>query len=334
MRMNNIEGCAQAKPTVDVLMATYNGEKYLIDQLKSLSGQSYDKWRLLISDDGSTDSTISILAEAASHDIRIIDVTSIEKKHSATKNFLYLLTRSDAEYVMFCDQDDVWNKDKIEISLSHLLAMEAKYGKEVPLAVFGDSCVVDENLSIINPSFMSTLESDPKTITLPKLLLSNVAQGCTMMMNKALAKMAVSSSYSDSFEYHDYWVAALALAAGHIDYIDEPLLFYRQHGNNVAGASERKSMMFKIQRGLMGLRERGRARFVIRNSASFTDRAKALLNCGATFSDDVTCILDEMSSFKSLPMGMRLKLIRSQGLLDNKDAYSASSQLVAWMLVR
>lgn len=332
--MNNFDGYIQSKPMVDVLLATYNGEKYLADQLKSLYGQSYDKWRLLISDDGSTDSTISILSEAARQGVWIIDVTPNEKKHSATKNFLYLLTRTDAEYVMFCDQDDVWNKDKIELSLSRILAMEVKYGKDTPLAVFGDSCVVDENLSIINPSFMSTLESDARTITLPKLLISNVVQGCTMMMNRALVNLAVSSSYSDSFEYHDYWLAALVLATGHIEYIDEPLLLYRQHGDNVAGASERKSMMLKVRRGLMGLHERGRAQFVIRNSASFTDKAKALLNCGITFSGEVTSILDEMSSFKSLPMIRRLQLIKSQGLLDNKDVYSASSQLVAWMLVK
>ena len=137
---------------VDVLMATFNGENFVREQIQSIVGQTFSNWRLLVSDDGSSDKTIEIVNSEIAKDARISWANHKSSHLGSYHNFLNLLRSSSASYSMFCDQDDVWNPDKIEVSLRKIQELENAFPSD-PIMVFTDLEVVDENLYTIFPSF-------------------------------------------------------------------------------------------------------------------------------------------------------------------------------------
>ena len=114
------------KPKIDILMATYNGGKYVEEQLKSIISQSYENWNLVIRDDGSSDNTLKILNEYSKNDKRIHIISDNKGNLGLVKNFEELMKRSTEEYIMFSDQDDVWVDNKINILLQKMLEIEKK----------------------------------------------------------------------------------------------------------------------------------------------------------------------------------------------------------------
>ena len=137
---------------------------------------------------------------------------------------------------MFCDQDDVWMPDKIERTLNYMRQMEKKYGKRIPAAVFTDVRVVDENLMQLYRSFYAVGRLNTKKLDLPHILMENKMIGCTVMMNEALVSRI--ETLPEHARYHDWWIAILAAAFGHIGYYPEATMYYRQHGNNVVGTGD------------------------------------------------------------------------------------------------
>ena len=131
---------------IDVLLATYNGEKYLREQLDSILNQTYTNFNLIISDDCSTDGTVKILEEYEKKDSRITGVFVHQKNQGVVKNIEYLLSLVQSDYYMLADQDDVWLPEKIEMSLKKIKETDSDL-------VFGDLEVVDEKLNTIYPSF-------------------------------------------------------------------------------------------------------------------------------------------------------------------------------------
>lgn len=221
---------------VDILLASYNGELYIKEQIESIRSQTYENWRLLISDDGSTDDTVRIISEYEKLDSRIIAVESKNLLGNAAGNFFGLLSYVKSAYVMFCDQDDVWDHDKIENSLNRIKLLESSYGEKIPLLVFTDSRVVDQNLRVISPSFVDTLSWNPETISLAQAISDNVAQGSTMMFNRLLAEVAMQSNPLDIGTMHDWWIFLCVILFGHFSYLNNPTMSYRQHANNSIGA--------------------------------------------------------------------------------------------------
>ena len=110
--------------TLDILLATYNGEKFLKEQINSLLDQSYKNWKLLIRDDMSTDCTMAILSDYISKYPDKIKLLKSNKRLGPCQSFNYLLQKSDSDYVMFCDQDDIWLPEKIELSLKKMRSLE------------------------------------------------------------------------------------------------------------------------------------------------------------------------------------------------------------------
>ena len=161
---------------IDILMATYNGERYLKEQIESILNQTYSNIRLLICDDLSTDNTYNILKEYEKKDKRV-KVTRNENNLGVTKNFEKLLSMVESKYYMFSDQDDVWNSDKVELSYR-------KLKKENADLVFTDLTVVDENLNVISKSFNRLKKIYRKIIKyddLRMVYLYNVVTGCTII---------------------------------------------------------------------------------------------------------------------------------------------------------
>lgn len=218
---------------VQILLATYNGEKYLAEQLVSICAQSFKDWNLLVHDDGSTDGTMGILLELQKRDKRVIIIRDGITFRSAAKNFEHLMKLSTAPYVCFCDQDDIWNDDHI----IHLLnRIEMGGGQSEPRVVFSDCVVVDENLVTISTSLMSYQRMNAGLAKSLKMLsVRNCVTGCTAIINRAA--IDISLPFSDKTRMHDHWVSLCVLKwGGRVLFTPMSTLKYRQHANNAVGA--------------------------------------------------------------------------------------------------
>lgn len=228
---------------VIVLMATYQGEKYLEGQLKSIMAQDYPNFELIVRDDASSDGTFFLLSLYKKRYPDKITVLRNKKNLGGTKNFLMLLRDSAARqsalgrnqvYFMFSDQDDYWYPNKISRTLSRMKRLEARHGEEMPALVFTDARVVDGEGKELAPSFYALQRFNMKKRTFSHLLMENMVIGCTSMLNMPLAEML--TKIPKEARYHDWWMALLAASAGHTSYLPEPTMDYRQHGDNVVGA--------------------------------------------------------------------------------------------------
>lgn len=225
---------------VIILLATYNGELYLRELLDSIINQTYKNWKLIISDDGSTDNTRNIIKEyEAKYQKQIMFVDLKQKFGSATKHFMNLLNKyQDSDYIMFCDQDDVWHSNKIEITLNKMNKLEEI--SDVNL-VFTDLRVVDDNLNLLHSSFMEFMQLNSKAYP-EKLILENCISGCTMMLNKKLIKLVIKNYDNEKIIIYDWWITLIASSLGKIGYADEATIDYRQHNSNVVGATDKNSL--------------------------------------------------------------------------------------------
>ncbi len=230
---------------VTVLLCTYNGEKYVREQIQSILDQDYKDFNILVSDDGSTDSTVNIvreLMERNSNKIKLIEQSPATG--SAQRHFLKLLSETaygDSDYIMLSDQDDVWNKDKMLKSIREMKAVETIYGTGMPVLVHCDSEVVDQELNVISESYVSYQKMTPERKHLNQLLVQNNVVGGALMMNRALAQLI--KEVPEHCVMHDQWIALVASAFGEIRFIPESLYKYRQHGANVLGAEKGSRIM-------------------------------------------------------------------------------------------
>jgi len=221
---------------ITICLSTYNGAAYLDDLFASLQAQSYQQWRLLIRDDGSTDTTLQII-EAFSSKMpdKIIHFKDNGKNLGSSQSFMRILEHVQTPYIMFCDQDDVWINNKIELTLEKMQELERSYGFEVPLLVFTDMKVVDSKLNLLSESFWSYQRLDPNiTCDWKKLLAQNVIAGCTIMINQAAKKVALPYRFDEML--HDHWIGVQIAKYGKIASIATPTMLYRQHNKNVEGA--------------------------------------------------------------------------------------------------
>lgn len=229
-------------PKVAILLASFNGEKYIVKQLESIKEQSYSNFVCYIHDDGSTDSTQDLIREFCKQDpVRFQYVDGLPCG-GAKYNFFFLLRKiADEPYIMFCDQDDYWFPEKIRISVKTIKQLERDTAE--PLCIYSDLEVVNSNLKTIDLSFYHFTGKNPIKNDLKSLLMDNVVVGCTMMMNRLLMQKAMELENVDSIYMHDWWIALVAAAYGRLYYINKPLLKYRQHGDNSVGAVPKKTII-------------------------------------------------------------------------------------------
>jgi glycosyltransferase involved in cell wall biosynthesis len=223
--------------TLQVLLATYNGERFLREQVNSILAQTLARVTILARDDGSTDSTPQILTEyARRYPARVQLLPSSAPTGHARDNYRALLQAANAPYVAFADQDDVWLPNKLELEMNAMSLLEERHGSSRPLLVFSDLRVVDQHLSPIAQSFWEHRRINPRNIhRIGRLLMENVLTGCTALLNAPLVNLARLMPQTAAM--HDWWVALLASLFGHASYLDEQLVLYRQHESNVVGAS-------------------------------------------------------------------------------------------------
>ena len=161
---------------VDILLATYNGEKYLEEQIQSITNQKYSDWKLFIHDDGSCDRTLDIIRQYSTIDSRIILINDKITGLGVAKNFIHLLNFSKAEFIMFCDQDDIWLDNKVSTMLNAI----TKKNNKIPQAIFSNSYLWNDTIGII---------SNKNTLTYPRkleelLFLNTGIQGAAAIFNE------------------------------------------------------------------------------------------------------------------------------------------------------
>lgn len=221
---------------INILLSTYNGERYLAQQLDSIIAQTYMDWKLYVRDDGSTDDTLRILEQYSKQDKRIA-IMPDSGNVGARRSFERLLTQYDkADYFAFSDQDDVWLPDKLELSMKVMKEAEMAH-PDTPVIVHTDLQVVDEQLQLIAPSFWRYGGIVPGIldVNIHYLAICNSVTGCTMLMNKAARQVALP--FNPDVFMHDAWIAIAVLAAGgKVLPIPQPSILYRQHTDNVCGA--------------------------------------------------------------------------------------------------
>ncbi len=216
--------------TIEIVLATYNGEKYLRAQLDSLFAQTRRADRILVFDDGSEDHTIDIINEYAKEHKEII-LYKNKKNLGYTKNFLKGIKMSSADYVMLCDQDDIWKEEKIEKTLDKIKNTEAG-DKNTPVLVYTDAQIY-RGRKMKNCSFLRSSHFNTKKIDMNHLLMENKCMGCTVMINRAL--VGFLDRIPKGIRFHDWWLALIAAGFGRIGFLDEMTILYRQHEGNMVG---------------------------------------------------------------------------------------------------
>ena len=219
---------------LDILLPTFNGAAFLEEQLDSIFRQSNPDFRLLVRDDGSTDGTRAILERWAAARPNIVCI-DLEGPHlGPAAGVSRLLECSQAPYVMFSDQDDVWLPEKIAVLLAAMRRVEEEMGSQTPILIHSDLIVVDSSLRTLHPSFWACRRLDPvRGATLRRLAVENVVAGCSAMINRALAEECLP--IPPQAIMHDWWMALAAAAMGRIECVAEPLTLYRQHAANAVG---------------------------------------------------------------------------------------------------
>lgn len=236
-------GCPRKSGDTDmitILMATYNGAEYLAAQMDSILHQTVQDFCLIVYDDGSTDDTFSILkAYQKKYPNQIRCIQNEFPTGSAKGNFFLMLkdlkAKQAGEYIIFADQDDVWEKDKLEKLQEHLKGMEMRYGKSTPLLVYSDLKVADENLRVLHPSMQQWMHHPNRAKNLGALLVENDVTGNSMMFNQSL--LDIYFEPTDAV-MHDWYLAILANVFGHMSYLEESLTLYRQHQSNALGVKK------------------------------------------------------------------------------------------------
>lgn len=231
---------------IDILLATYNGADYLREQIESILEQECHEWRILARDDGSTDNTLEILQEYANRHPEKIEIIKGANNIGAIKSFSELMAISTSPYIAFCDQDDVWKREKLSIMLEAAKQIEAENGVDFPVLVHSDLEVVTATLDIIYPSFWHYQGINQLRNSLENLLVENTVTGCATLFNRALLTCAFP--VHEKAYMHDYWLALTAAATGKIVSLSEPQIKYRQHGKNTLGAKKKSSIFSALRR--------------------------------------------------------------------------------------
>jgi glycosyltransferase involved in cell wall biosynthesis len=218
---------------VSIAMATYNGERFIKEQLDSIYSQSYEKFEVVVCDDCSSDGTVAILdIYKKKHGLKYhVNKNRLGYK----KNFEKAISLCRGKYIALADQDDIWDRGKLEILTAEI--------KGYPLAA-SDLALVDDRGTIISRSYESYRRR--KIPDVPRqyesLIFSNYFPGCAMLLTAELARKVVP--VPEEFSHHDWWISFQASLSGGIKYVNMPLVMYRQHGGNVLGPKKEKGLAF------------------------------------------------------------------------------------------
>lgn len=231
---------------VAVLLTTYNGEKYIDEQINSILRQKNVKVKIYVHDDFSQDNTLELVKKLQNEYPEQIFILESKNNLGVIRSYQFLLDNVKADYYFFSDQDDVWHEDKVAEELKLLLNQNIN----IPALVYSDLEIVDANLNMLSSSMFKKMnvKSTDKTAM---LLVQNVITGNTVAFNSALRNFIIRDfrMEDDRILMHDGWLGLVASIYGKLLFLDEPMVKYRQHGNNVVGANKKKIFaLFNIKK--------------------------------------------------------------------------------------
>lgn len=249
---------------IDLLLATYNGERFLKSLVASLFAQSYPN-KILIRDDASTDLTNNIISSYADKCCLLNDNRG---NIGIINNFNALASVSRSSYLAFVDQDDVWESDKLAVQMDLMLRMEKRYGQTMPILVHSDLAVCDAQMRVTAPSLWRYQRLNPMVRDFSRLLVQNNVTGCSVVINRALKERAFP--VPQDAVVHDWWLALVASAVGRIGYVSRPLVRYRQHAGNQFGAVQ--SDLFGVFKRFRSVNPQASLQAARRQALAFFDR--------------------------------------------------------------
>lgn len=214
-------------PPVTVAMATYNGAKYLEEQLESILSQTLAPAEMIVCDDLSSDGTLDILERY--HERGLLKVFVNNERLGYVGNFKKAVSlAATGNYIALSDQDDIWLPEKLEAAMKLMLALEDAHK---PVMVYSDLIYVDEDKQMLNPSFRNELGQDGYEHCLDTLLFGGFVNGCTMLMNPSMTSYFDTIPEGKHFT-HDTWISLIAYTFGRVGMIPNPDILYRKHSSN------------------------------------------------------------------------------------------------------
>lgn len=229
-------------PKVAVILSTYNGEKFIKEQIDSILNQTYKDFDLILRDDGSKDSTVKIVEEYVNKNLNIKLIK--EENVGFIKSFYKLLEIAEGyEYYCFADQDDFWENDKLNLLVEELEKADSK----TPNLVYSDSDYYDENMNFIKKGHTNRKASFRNS------LVECVSQGMTMMINKTARDIVIQKKSKNSI-FHDQWCYMICSSLGEVKYVPKALVRYRRLNNSVTAEGRGIIAVFKwrIKKLLVG----------------------------------------------------------------------------------
>ena len=289
---------AHTSPKVAILLCTYQGQKYLHEQLNSFVAQTHKNWELWVSDDGSKDGTHAILAEA----IKDWSPGKISVHNGPQEgfcaNFLSLTCNAciKADFYAYSDQDDIWKSEKLERAVAALSTVP----QGVPALYCSRTRVVDADDKHICLSPLFT-----KTPSFANALMQNIGGGNTMVFNEAARQLLIVAGEKVQVVTHDWWAYMLVSGCGgQVFYDSKPTVRYRQHGSNLVGMNSswpaRLKRVYQLFQG----------RFREWNDLNVS----ALLRVRSKLTTDNQVTLDQFIEARQLPTIPRLKGLKRSGI--------------------
>lgn len=220
---------------IAILLGVYNGALYIREQIESVLSQSFKDWVLYIRDDASTDNTLEIIDQYARDYDKIIIVKDNKGNLGCNGNYFHLLSLIESKYYMFCNADDYWYPNKIEISFNRMLLEESK-ANNLPIIVHTDLTISDKHLNVLSDSYWESVNTDPEKFkTFNKSGICSCVSGATMLFNHPVK--GLSYPVSDHAPFFDQWMALKIVEVGVIATIHKSTMSYRQIGTNLAAVS-------------------------------------------------------------------------------------------------
>lgn len=271
---------------IGIVIATYNGERYVKEQIESILNQTVQPNQIVISDGGSSDNTVSICESMLENSGIDYNILISDIRLSIRDNFQKGLVNCDSDIIFFADQDDVWNKNKLEIMLKC-------FSDENVCMVFTNASIVDENLKDVNKCLWTSIGykytegifvyKKLSTEYMNMIFKHNIVTGMCMAITKELKNFSIPFSENS---IHDVWIAFLAIFYGDVVAISDKCVRYRQHGNNAIGTTTSISSSLKHRYGY-AQRVESRERFI----KDVWGRVSGVQN------ENIRCQLEEYESF-------------------------------------
>ena len=251
---------------IDILMATYNGEKYLAEQLDSIINQTYHNWNLLIRDDNSTDRTLEIIQDYQKKDNRIKLLKDNEGNLGIVKNFEELLKNSESEFIMFSDQDDIWIENKLDVYLKTAEKIKIK-----GFLLHSDAILFNKNKSDASTRTFISKKAEKKG--LENTFFNYFVQGATILISKEIKNFILP--FPKEAYLHDRYIHIVTELFFERIFINQPLIYYRQHDNNQIGA---KNSLKKLSKRYFDNRDYTMIKAIfLKNEELLTDNKKRLI---------------------------------------------------------